>query len=287
MNGSVLVMPSILKKNMHKKSLTKTAIVISTYNRPDALRIVMESIMNQTVLPDEIIIADDGSTGSTQDLINSYTKRFPRLISHVWHEDKGFRLAAIRNKAMAKAKSDYIIQIDGDIMLHPRFVADHRSMAEKGQYVAGSRAMLSKTLTKKIINSGSYKQVLIYHQGVNNRLNAIRIPLVMKLLGSQEFSSKSYKKIKGCHMAFWKEDLLKINGYNEDFEGWGSEDVELELRLINVGLKRCNLKFGALQYHLYHPENSKDRELINENLVKETKEKKLIWCKNGIDKYLI
>ena len=286
MNGSVLIKPFSLKNLMPNLSLTKTAIVVSTYNRPDALRIVMESLLNQTVLPDEIIIADDGSTEQTKNLINSYKERYPNLITHVWHEDTGFRLAAIRNKAMAKAKSDYIIQIDGDIMLHPKFVVDHISMAEKGQYVAGSRAMLSGPLTTKIINSGIYKQVRIYHQGVNNRLNTLRIPFIMKLMGSPKFSRKSYKKIKGCHMAFWKEDLIKINGYNEDFEGWGSEDVELELRLINAGLNRCNLKFGALQYHLFHPENSKDRELINENLVSITKEKKLIWCKNGINKYL-
>lgn len=286
MNGSVLIKPFSLKNLMPNLSLTKTAIVVSTYNRPDALRIVMESLLNQTVLPDEIIIADDGSTEQTKNLINSYKERYPNLITHVWHEDTGFRLAAIRNKAMAIAKSEYIIQIDGDIMLHPKFVTDHISMAEKGQYVAGSRAMLSGPLTTKIINSGIYKQVRIYHQGVNNRLNTLRIPFIMKLMGSPKFSRKSYKKIKGCHMAFWKEDLIKINGYNEDFEGWGSEDVELELRLINAGLKRCNLKFGALQYHLFHPENSKDRELINENLVSETKEKKLIWCKNGINKYL-
>lgn len=272
---------------MNKNSLIKIALVVSTYNRPDALRIVLESILNQTIMPDEIIIADDGSADQTTKLIHSYKEQYPNLFTHVWHEDSGFRLAAIRNKAMAKAKSDYIIQIDGDIMLHPKFMADHLAMAKKGQYVAGSRAMLSESLTKKIVNSTIYQQVSTYNQGVNNRLNAIRIPLLMKLMGSPKLSSRSYKKIKGCHMAFWKEDLIKINGYNEAFEGWGSEDVELELRLINVGLKRCNLKFGALQYHLYHPENSKDRELINENLVKETKEKKQIWCKNGIDKYLI
>ncbi|MGV8828385.1 MAG: glycosyltransferase family 2 protein [Breznakibacter sp.] len=275
-----------MKNLMPNLSLTKTAIVVSTYNRPDALRIVMESLLNQTVLPDEIIIADDGSTSQTQNLINYYKERFPNLITHVWQEDKGFRLAAIRNKAMAQAKSDYIIQIDGDIMLHSKFVEDHISMATKGYYAAGSRAMLSENLTTDIINCMASRSLCVFSQGVHNRLNAIRIPILMHLLAHPRVSKKSFKKIKGCHMAFWKEDFIRINGYNEDFEGWGSEDVEIELRFIKAGLKRCNLKFGALQYHLYHPENNKDREKKNEKICSQTRDSKTIRCQNGVNKYL-
>lgn len=271
---------------MQKENLTKTAIVISTYNRPDALRIVLESLLCQTVMPDEIIIADDGSTDETRDLIQSYMKKIPGCIKHIWHEDKGFRLAAIRNRAMAQANSEYIIQIDGDIMLHPKFIADHLSMAQKGCYMAGSRVMLSNKLTTEILNSAKNQALYVITPGLNNRLNAIRIPMLMHLLAHPQVSCKSYKKIKGCHMAFWKEDFISINGYNEDFEGWGSEDVEIELRFINAGLKRCNLKFGALQYHLYHPEHSKDQEQKNEKICTETRDSKNIRCRNGVSKYL-
>ncbi len=271
---------------MSNLTFFKTAVVVSTYNRPDALKIVLESLLAQTMMPHEIIIADDGSGEQTLELINDYINQHPNLITHIWHEDTGFRLSAIRNKAMASAQSDYIIQIDGDIMLHPRFIADHNRIAKTGYFVAGSRAMLSQKLTSKILSSGQSTRLCFLKVGIMNRFNALRIPIIMKLMASSFMSNKSYKKIKGCHMAFWKKDLLAVNGYNEDFIGWGSEDVEIEIRLKNSGLKRRNLKFGALQYHLYHPENSKAREHINEELVIRTSEQRLIRCTNGMDKYV-
>ena len=271
---------------MSNPSPFTTAVIVSTYNRPGALKVVLESLLNQTLMPDQIIVADDGSTAETYLLVESFISRYPSLITHVWHEDTGFRLAAIRNKAMAQALADYLIQIDGDIMLHPKFVADHTAMAKRGYFVAGSRAMLTKTLTDRIITAGYPPKLNPFDKGIHNRLNALRIPFLMKLMALEQLSSRSYKKIKGCHMAFWKDDFLFINGYNEDFEGWGSEDVEIELRFFNAGLKRCNLKFGALQYHLYHPDNSKARERINESLVLETKTQNLIRCNNGIQKYM-
>ena len=263
----------------------RTSLVISTYNRPDALQITLESALLQIVLPSEIIIADDGSGIETSNLIKKYQSKHPSLIKHVWHEDNGFRLAAIRNKAMITASTDYIIQIDGDIMLHPSFIKDHIDIAQRGFYVAGSRAMLTEDITKKIIDSGKATMPTLTTKGVGNRLNSIRLAPLMKLISMPSISSMSSKTIKGCHMAFWKSDFLKVNGYNEDFVGWGSEDVELELRFKNLGLRRKNLKFGAIQYHLYHPENDRERTIINEQLVEKTRRKKLISCDNGASKY--
>lgn len=264
----------------------KVSLIISTYNRPDALQIVLESAISQTVLPNEIIVADDGSGEETASLVKSYQEKTNSLIKHVWHEDRGFRLAAIRNRAMAGATGDYIIQIDGDIMLHPHFIRDHINIAKPGFYVAGSRSMLTKDLSNKIIAGGKATIPTITTKGVGNRLNSIRLTPLMQLISSPRISAMSSKTIKGCHMAFWKDDFLKVNGYNEDFEGWGSEDVEIEQRFINLGLKRINLKFGAIQFHLYHPENSKARVAENERLAEKARVERLVRCTNGAGKYL-
>ena len=260
----------------------KVSIVVSTYNRPDALNSVLNSILNQTNLPNEIIIADDGSSNETRELVDQFMIHSKITIRHVWHEDKGFRLSEIRNKAIVSAKGDYIIQIDGDTVLHPKFVRDHMLVAKQGCFVAGSRAMLDNNQTEQMLlapQKGNNPQIL--------NCKTLRVFWLMKFLSLRSISSLSYKNIKGCNMAFWKKDFIAVNGYNEDFIGWGSEDKELETRLLNYGLSRLNLKFGAIQYHLHHHENCKARTFRNEYIAQLAKQKKLLKCLNGIDKYQI
>lgn len=260
----------------------KVSIVVSTYNRPDALNSVLNSILNQTNLPTEIVIADDGSSNETRELIEGFVFHSSITIRHIWHEDKGFRLSEIRNKAIASANGDYIIQIDGDTVLHPKFIRDHINVAKQGCFVAGSRAMLDSNQTEQMLLSHKKR----YNPPILN-WKTLRIFWLMKFLSLRNISSFSFKNIKGCNMAFWKKDFIAVNGYNEDFIGWGSEDKELETRLLNYGLSRLNLKFGAIQYHLHHLENCKAQTFRNEYMAQLTKRKKLLKCLNGIDKYQI
>lgn len=115
----------------------KVTLLIITYNWPEALRMVLESAMHQSKMPDEIVIGDDGSTAETKQLIDSYAKSSPVPVVHVWQEDKGFRRTVILNKAIAKATGDYIIQVDGDVILDSHFVADHLEVAQEGCFVCG------------------------------------------------------------------------------------------------------------------------------------------------------
>ena len=124
----------------------KTSIIVSTYNWPQALQICLGSILKQTVLPDEIVIADDGSTGETRRLIEEMQDKSNVPIAHVWHEDTGFRRTTIMNKAIARASGDYILQVDGDVILSPHFVSDHLELAEKNYFVCGSRVKLTPRL---------------------------------------------------------------------------------------------------------------------------------------------
>ena len=125
----------------------KVSLLISTYNRPDALELCLKSVLHQVYMPDEIIIADDGSKDETRDVIQKYADLSVVPLQHVWHEDNGFQLAMIRNKAIAVANGDYIIQIDGDLILHPYFVKDHKDFAKRNSFVRGSRIYLDERIT--------------------------------------------------------------------------------------------------------------------------------------------
>ena len=130
----------------------KITLIISTYNWQEALFLVIESIRRQTIPPDEIVIADDGSNDKTKNLIAYFNKEFVMNIIHSWQKDKGFRAARSRNKAILKSSGTYIVLIDGDIIMHPNFIKGHIINAEPGHFIQGSRALLSEKETKKILN---------------------------------------------------------------------------------------------------------------------------------------
>jgi len=262
------------------------SLIISTYNWPEALELTLKSIMRQDRMPDEVIIADDGSTDHTQSLINHYKNSFPTNLIHVWHEDQGFRLASIRNKAFAASTKDYIIQIDGDIILHPKFVTDHLAFAKQNCLLQGSRVMLGKNRSKILLKQKE-THISFFDADIKRRENGIRCLALSNYLLTRYKNRYPIYYARGANMSFWKEDILKVNGYNESFEGWGHEDSDLTLRLLNNGVKKYILKFSAIAYHLFHPENkSAERELTNKKLLEETYQNKVIWTQNGLSKYL-
>ncbi|WP_346237554.1 glycosyltransferase family 2 protein [Niabella insulamsoli] len=261
-----------------KRNVT-TTLVISTYNWPEALELVLRSTFRQTTLPDEIIIADDGSGLGTRKLIEGLKQESPIPIRHFWHEDKGFRKTVIMNKAIAAATGDYIIQIDGDILLHSKFIADHINEAEKGYYIRGSRALLSPSKTFSVFST---KKLHIHalSMGVTNRINASRWPLLSKVLSKNRYKSNN---LKGCNFSFWKEDFIAVNGYNNDLEGWGHEDIELAARLTNIDIKQRKLKMKAVCFHLHHEINSRHNQSINYNKYLEVVKYKVVKCKLGLE----
>jgi glycosyltransferase involved in cell wall biosynthesis len=261
------------------------ALIISTYNWPQALMQTLRSIANQTILPNEILVADDGSNERTANLIQQFKTSHPTLnIKHVWHEDNGFRLAAIRNKAIRMAQSDYIIQIDGDIILDQHFIADHLSIKARGYFVTGSRLLLSKKITEVLLESEKVNFSALRWKG-KNFFNTLRIPFFMRILqNTYKTKGKYLHYVKGCNMAFWKSDLYLVNGYNESFIGWGREDSDICIRLINAGVKKKFIKFSAVQYHLHHPLASRDQLEANDALIEQLKLNHKSFCKEGLVK---
>ena len=261
-----------------------TALIISTYNKPEELEITLKSVLAQSVMPDEVIIADDGSKVPTQLLVEQYQGIFKIPFIHVWHEDNGFRLAEIRNKALAKASTDYIIQIDGDIIIHKHFIKDHLAFAKKGTFVRASRSYINEKISDQIL--WNKKVNLSYlSRGITNRLSAIHLPVAWKLFEHNYKKSEPYE-IHGCNMAFWRAEAISVNGYNENFVGWGPEDKEFVVRMLNKGYKKRFIKMGGICFHIWHTENTKPNLKQNEAEFYAAIEEKRTFCVNGIDKHL-
>lgn len=259
-----------------------TSLIISTYNWPNALAVVLKSVALQQELPDEVIVADDGSRPETQALIEQFRMGFPVPLHHCWHPDTGFRLAAIRNKAMAMATQEYIISIDGDMVLHPAFIKTHKRMARNNTFIQGKRVLLQPPITKNILQTRTWR-ITPFTSGIVNRFNAIS-SLILAKIGSRKRAD--IKAIRGCNMAFWRADVLRVNGFNEEIVGWGREDSEIAIRLLNAGVTRRNLAFGGVAYHLYHPENARTALPANDRILAEAIQEKAVWAKNGISQYL-
>ncbi len=260
-----------------KPSINKVALVISTFNWPSALELVLETVLRQTRIPDEILIADDGSYDATRQVVEYYRDVYRLPIKHIWQEDQGFRKSLIINKAIRQTRCDYIIQIDGDMLLHRSFVADHVAAATPDCFIQGARVLVEPELTRKMIQAG-LAPLHPWTKGIKNRLNATHLPFLSFLFNRKTTSNQN---IKACNLAFWRADYVLVNGYNNEFLGWGWEDVEFATRLLQAGLKKRRLKLAGVAYHLHHA--SATRQHLRENEIRflETTKNPHWVCPNG------
>lgn len=253
----------------------KISLIITTYNSPDMLRLSLMSAAAQTRIPDEIVIADDGSTDDTRQLIEAMAKKMPCTIKHAWQEDRGFRAAEARNNALRMCNGEYVVMIDGDIIMERHFIEDHERLAQKGFFVVGSRSKMKPEASRTLIEKQNVG-VHWYSKGVRSRLNSIYMPWLTTW--TKDMYKKDWDKGRSANMAAFMSDLKAVNGFDSDMVGYGLEDTDIIVRLINLGLKRKWAKFQAIEFHLYHKEKSfaeENRPLLDNNNNK-------IKCKNGI-----
>ena len=255
-------------------------LIISTYNWPEALSLVLKSVLNQSKLPDQVIIADDGSTKTTKVVIDAFKSKTTISVLHLWQEDIGFRKAKVLNRAIVESTGDYILQVDGDCILHRHFVKDHLSLAKPNQYLFGSRVTIKKTFLDSLFKRKGINFSFL-SKGIKKRTRAIHIPILSHFYkASREFS----KKYRGCNTSYFKTDALAINGYNEDFEGWGREDSDFALRLLNNGVISRRIRYKAIVFHIYHFEKPKNNLEKNNSIELQTIKNNVTWCDNGINK---
>ncbi|EAL5902941.1 glycosyl transferase family 2 [Campylobacter lari] len=264
-----------------KKQKPKTcALIITTYNQKERLALVLDSVKNLEPLPDEVLIADDGSREDTAKLIQAYQKDFPCKLKHIWQEDEGFRAAASRNKAIRASNSEYIVLIDGDMILEKNFISDHLKFASLKTILQGSRTILNENESKELLSKNDFS-LAFDKKGFKNQRNIFLAKCIYKFSKLTKNFFKKSQLVKGsktCNMSFYKSDFEAIEGFNEKFIGWGREDSEFVARfLFNEGVFK-RLKFNALAYHIYHEENSKNMLEINHQIYLETiKNKKVTW----------
>lgn len=259
------------------------SLLVSTYNWPQALACVLDAVRRQRQQPLEVIVADDGSGDETRALITREARTFPVPLVHVWHPDEGFRAAAIRNRGLAVARGEYIVQIDGDILLHPDALGAHARFARRGRFVQGSRALLSPSRTEAILQQGSGEVAATlrpWQRGIGGRLNAWYAPMLAPLVrGSRD----TVERIRGCHIAFWRDDVQRVNGYDESYEGWGREDSDLTMRLGHAGIARRNLKFAAVAFHLWHAPAARHAYDRNSAELETARRERRIRARRGLD----
>ena len=237
--------------------MTDISLVVSTYNRPDALGAVLRSLARQSDRSFEIVIADDGSGPETRGLIDRWSAKFGVPLQHVWQEDRGFRLAEIRNRAIAASAGDYLIFLDGDCIARPDFIAAHRALAKPGHFVGGNRVLLSEALTRDILANALEPEswsiatwaVRRAHGDINRLLPLISLPL-----GPLRKQKTGWEGVRGGNFAFFRADLDRVDGFETSFVGWGLEDSDIVIRMIRSGVKRKDGRFATGVLHLWHPE---------------------------------
>ncbi len=261
----------------------KISLVISTYNWKEALDLIFRSIARQTQPPDEILVADDGSRPDTGELVARWAQRLPVPVRHLWQEDSGFRVARARNLAIAAARGDYIVIIDGDMILHPCFIEDHRRAARRNYFMQGVRLFTGPVTGKYLLDNG-VMDLNFFARDIKRRRHAIRNRFLSWVVRRRTHSNQ--KAIRSCNQAYWREDLIKVNGFNEAMIGYGREDNELAQRLYNAGVRRKNLKFAALAIHLHHPSRRLVSDNPNDAIFYATTASKSKWCNDGLDQHI-
>ena len=245
----------------------KFSIIVTTYNRPLALDRVLESISKLRYSNFEVIIADDGSTSDTRKVISSWSSKFSLI--HAWQEDLGFRAAAARNLAVSKSSGDYLIFLDGDCLVFPNFLNRHLYLAEKNYLVAGNRLLLNERLTREVEggNQTPLNWTLLKWSGarMSGAINRLLPLIFMSGNAWRKLRTKQWKGVRTCNLGLFKSDFLKVNGFDESFVGWGHEDADLAIRLIDQGVLRKDGHFATAVLHLWHKENDRSKEAENKD----------------------
>jgi len=262
--------------------VNQPTLIITTYNWPAALDLTLRSVARQSVPPAEIIVADDGSGPETRDVVSRWRTQMKAPVVHLWQPDEGFRLARSRNRAIAAARGDYVIIVDGDMVLHRHFIADHTRAARHGCFIQGVRLLTGPSAAGQMLERGLL-DLGFFAPGIQRRRHTVRSLLLSRLVFRERTGQRA---IRGCNQAYWKSDLLRVNGFNEAFEGWGREDNEIAARLYNAGIRRRNLKFQALAIHLHHRLRHAEVGQRNDALLQSTIQERKAWCPLGLSQHV-
>lgn len=259
--------------------MKKISLIIPIYKKKEFIEAVLHSINFQTYKNFEVIVTeDDNSLGK---FIKDLQKNLNYKLIHIQQEDKGYRRNTALNNGVKISTGNLIVVIDQDCMIHPKFLEEYAKNYNKADLFTGRRFNLGKKYSEKILKTKERKfnlvELLISDSPKKKFLDALYIPWL---------PFKRNSRVLGSNFAIKKEFLKKINGFNEDYIGYGLEDVDLEKRVEMAGGIRISMKNKAIQYHLYHPEpqGNTDRYKLNKDILDETIKNRKYICNNGLKK---
>ncbi len=260
----------------------RLSVVVLTSGRPDALHLVLKGLARQRLPPFEVVVTEDGASPATRGCVEQARRTLPVPLAHVFQEHLGPRMARARNRGIARAGGEYLVFLDGDMVPARSFVADHLAFARPGCVVQGSRVLAPEPLTRRLVAEGRV-DVPFLARGLGRRRHLLRIPALRDLWGRPH---RRRDGAKSCNLAFWRADLVRLNGFNEAMQGWGLEDAELVQRAFHLGLWRRDLRMGGAAVHLWHPPHVLGDDNPNWAVIREVEARRAIRCERGLEDHL-
>ncbi|HTT46423.1 MAG TPA: glycosyltransferase family 2 protein [Pseudolabrys sp.] len=262
------------------------SVIVTTYNREDALDAVLASLARQTDADFEVVVADDGSAAPTAATIEAWKGKLGRRLDHMWHDDRGFRAAEIRNRAILASRGAYCIFLDGDCIARPDFVATHRQLAEPGCFVTGNRILLSPALTSKVLRDKLAPETWTFAHWLAERLrggvNRLSALLHLPLGPLRRLRRSAWRGARSCNLAIWRADLDRVDGFDGDYSGWGKEDSDIIVRLLHAGVARKDGVFATGVLHLWHADYGRERLAENERKLSDSLEGNRVRARRGL-----
>lgn len=262
------------------------SVIVTTYERDDALDAVLRALAGQTDRDFEVVVADDGSGPSTKALIAGWQARLGVPLAQVWHPHRDFRAGEIRNRAVLASRGDYVVFLDGDCLVRPDFVATHRRLAEPGFFVTGNRALLSPTLTQTALRDHVELERWTLSDWRTQRsggsLNRIAPLLRLPLGPLRKLRPQAWEGARSCNLAVWRADLDAVDGFDAAFSGWGKEDSDLLLRLLHHGTRRKDGAYATGVLHLWHPPADRSQLQANEERLEQVRRGTRVRAESGM-----
>lgn len=236
-------------------------LIISIYNQAAQLRRVLQSVARQSVTGFELVIADDGSADNVAAVIDDFRSAHPGIrLTHLWHEDRGFFKTIILNKAFRQANGDYFIVIDGDMLLHTRFIENHLRQARKDRVLCGFRGVkLGREITHALLNGErrfSQNPLRLLWQTMRGDIEEGSRGIVIHNRWLRSLIARRSKRLAGCNFSTYRENIVRVNGMDESIRVYGFEDFELGHRLTLSGIRIIDVSRCCNTYHLHHAKRS-------------------------------
>ena len=267
---------------------TSCTLIISIYNQAAQLRRVLETVARQRNCNFDIVIADDGSADAVQPVLDEFREQHPAFkLAHVWHSDRGFYKTIILNKAFRAANGEYIIVIDGDMLLHDRFIENHLRHARPDRVLCGYRGVkLGGQITAELLSGVrhfSQNLFVLLWQALRGQLEEVSRGLVINNHTLRRLVARRSKRLSGCNFSTSRENLFRVNGMDETIRVYGFEDFELGHRLTLAGIRLTDVSRCCNTYHLHHARRVADNAATLRAIKQNILGSRALQCRYGLE----